>query len=58
MPSTQILEQKKQIVNDMIEKFKEASAGVFVDYRGLTVEEDTELRKKFRLHHFLNRNCG
>ena len=48
MPSTQILEQKKQIVNDMIEKFKEASAGVFVDYRGLTVEEDTELRRKFR----------
>ena len=48
MPSTQILEQKKQIVNEMIEKFKEASAGVFVDYRGLTVEEDTELRRKFR----------
>ena len=48
MPSTQILEQKKQVVNEMIEKFKAASAGVFVDYRGLTVEEDTELRRKFR----------
>ena len=48
MPSTQILEQKKQVVNEMVEKFKAATAGVFVDYRGLTVEEDTELRKKFR----------
>ena len=48
MPSTQILEQKKQVVNEMVEKFKSASAGVFVDYRGLTVEEDTELRRKFR----------
>ncbi len=48
MPSTQILEQKKQMVCEMIEKFKAASAGVFVDYRGLTVEEDTELRRKFR----------
>lgn len=48
MPSTQILEQKKQVVNEMVEKFKAASAGVFVDYCGLTVEEDTELRRKFR----------
>ena len=48
MPSTPILEQKKQVVNEMVEKFKAASAGVFVDYRGLTVEEDTELRRKFR----------
>ncbi len=48
MPSTQILEQKKQLVNEMVEKFKSASAGVFVDYCGLTVEEDTELRRKFR----------
>ena len=48
MPSTQILEQKKLVVNEMVEKFKAASAGVFVDYRGLTVEEDTELRRKFR----------
>lgn len=48
MPSAQILEQKKQIVEDMIAKLRGAAAGVFVDYCGLTVEEDTELRKKFR----------
>lgn len=48
MPSAQILEQKKQLVKDMIETLKSAQAGVFVDYCGLTVEEDTELRRKFR----------
>lgn len=48
MPSAQILEQKKQLVVDMAEKLKNSQAGVFVNYCGLTVEEDTELRKKFR----------
>lgn len=48
MPRAQILKQKKQLVEDMIEKLKSAQAGVFVNYCGLTVEEDTELRRKFR----------
>lgn len=48
MPSAQVLEQKKQIVTDMVEKLRNSQAGVFVNYCGLTVEEDTELRKKFR----------
>ena len=45
MPSANVLEQKKQVVADLIEKLKNAQAGVIVDYRGLTVEEDTDLRK-------------
>ena len=48
MPSEKVLESKKQIVSELTEKLKSAAAGVIVDYRGLTVEEDTELRKKFR----------
>lgn len=48
MPSTKALESKKQIVAEMIEKLKTAQAGVLVDYCGLTVEEDTELRNKLR----------
>lgn len=48
MPSAKVLEQKKTAVADMIEKLKTAQAGVLVDYRGLTVSEDTELRRKFR----------
>lgn len=48
MPSAKVLEQKKTAVADLIEKLKTAQAGVLVDYRGLTVSEDTELRRKFR----------
>ena len=32
----------------MVERLKGAQAGVIVDYRGLTVAQDTELRKKLR----------
>ena len=48
MPSAKILESKKAAVANLVEELKGAAAGVIVDYRGLTVEEDTELRTKFR----------
>lgn len=48
MPSANVLEQKKQIVAELVETLKTAQAGVLVDYRGLTVEEDTNLRRKLR----------
>ncbi len=48
MPSQKILEEKKQIVSSMAEQFKTAVSGVFVDYCGLTVEQDTQLRNKLR----------
>ncbi len=48
MPSEKILEQKKQIVSDLADKMQKAVAGVMVDYRGLTVEEDTKLRNDLR----------
>ena len=48
MPSAKVLEQKKEMVAQMTEKLKTAQAGVLVDYRGLTVSEDTELRAKLR----------
>lgn len=48
MPSTAILEQKKQVVAGVAEKLKAAVAGVVVDYRGITVDEDTKLRKQLR----------
>ncbi len=48
MPSEKILQQKQQLVAELSEKFKTAAAGVFVDYCGLTVEEDTQLRNKLR----------
>ncbi|WP_058485977.1 50S ribosomal protein L10 [Defluviitalea phaphyphila] len=42
------IEQKQLIVNEIKEKFNGAASAVLVDYRGLTVEQDTELRKKLR----------
>jgi len=47
MPSEKILAEKKKIVEDMTESLK-SQAGVFVDYKGITVVEDTELRVKMR----------
>ncbi|NLY42837.1 MAG: 50S ribosomal protein L10 [Clostridiaceae bacterium] len=48
MPSKKILEQKKQAVQELAEKMSRASSGVLVDYRGLTVEQDTVLRNRLR----------
>ena len=44
MPNAKILSEKQAIVADLTEKFQNAAAGVIVDYRGITVAEDTEMR--------------
>lgn len=46
MPSAQIIEKKQKIVNDLVERLKNAQAGVLVNYSGITVENDTALRKE------------
>lgn len=48
MPSEKVLEAKKAQVAEIIEALKGATTGVLVDYRGLTVEEDTKLRNNLR----------
>jgi len=42
------LEEKKQLVEEIKEKINGASSVVLVDYKGLSVAEDTELRKALR----------
>ena len=42
------LEMKKTVVAGIKEKFEKAQTVVLVDYRGLTVAEDTELRNQLR----------
>ncbi len=42
------VELKKPVVDEIAEKIKDAQAVVLVDYRGLTVAQDTELRKQLR----------
>ncbi len=48
MPSAKVLEQKKQIVAELAEQMKNASSGVLVDYKGITVADDTQLRAEMR----------
>ena len=48
MPSEKVLEQKKAQVVEVAEALKSAQTGILVDYRGLTVEQVTELRKQMR----------
>lgn len=48
MPSNAILEQKKQFVNELADKIKNAVSGVVVNYQGITVEDDTKLRAALR----------
>jgi large subunit ribosomal protein L10 len=42
------VELKQPVVQEIAEKIKDAQALVLVDHRGLTVAQDTELRKKLR----------
>lgn len=48
MPSKVILEQKQQVVADLAEKIKNSVSGVLVNYQGITVEDDTAMRKALR----------
>ena len=48
MNNAKVLSEKQAIVAELTEKIQKATAGVIVDYKGITVEEDTALRKECR----------
>lgn len=48
MPNAKVLEAKKAQVAEITDVLKNAATGVLVDYRGLTVDEDTKLRNDLR----------
>ena len=48
MPSNSVLEAKKAVVAELKEKVSTSVAGVVVDYKGITAEKDTKLRKELR----------
>ncbi len=48
MPNANVLEAKKAQVAEAVELIKSTQTGILVDYRGLNVAEDTELRNKLR----------
>lgn len=48
MPNASVLEMKQQQVAALSEKLSAAVTGVVVDYKGITVADDTVLRKELR----------
>ena len=48
MPSASVLEQKKQIVAEVADRISNSCAGVIVDYKGISVADDTALRRELR----------
>ena len=48
MPNAKVLSEKQAIVAALTEKLQNAAAGVIVDYKGITVAEDTTLRTQCR----------
>lgn len=48
MASAKILEQKKEIVNEIVDKLKSSESVIIFQYQGLTVEELSDLRKELK----------
>ena len=48
MPSKSVLEAKQAVVAQLKEKVEASVSGVLVDYKGITAEADTKLRKELR----------
>lgn len=48
MPNAQVLSEKQAIVSALVDRIKASGSGVFVDYKGITVAEDTALRGELR----------
>ena len=45
---SKVIETKQQVVTEIADKLRASKSTIVVDYRGLTVSEATELRKKLR----------
>mgnify|MGYP000275120210 FL=1 len=59
MPSAKILEAKKALVKDLNEKIVSSLAGVVVAYNGISVADETKLRKELReagVHYMVVKN--
>ncbi|MBO5305238.1 MAG: 50S ribosomal protein L10 [Clostridia bacterium] len=48
MPSKKILEQKQTLVAELAQEIKNSISGVLVNYQGITVDDDTKMRKALR----------
>ncbi len=59
MPSAKVLESKKARVEELTEMLKNSVSVVLVDYKGISVADDTKLRKELReanVNYFVEKN--
>ena len=59
MASEKVLAQKQAQVEDLKQKLSTSAAGVLVDYTGISVADDTKLRRELReagVHYFVVKN--
>ncbi len=48
MPNAKVMAEKEAVVAALVQQLKGAASGVLVDYKGITVAEDTALRTELR----------
>ena len=48
MPNAKVLSEKQAIVAALTERLQNANSGIFVDYKGINVADDTKLRAELR----------
>ena len=48
LPNAKVLSEKQAIVENLVQRVSGATSGVLVDYAGINVAEDTELRRELR----------
>ena len=48
MPNAKVLSEKQAIVAELADRLKNAASGILVDYKGITVLQDTQLRNELR----------
>ena len=48
MPNAKVLSEKQAFVDSLTDRLKNSASGVFIDYQGITVAEDTALRSELR----------
>ncbi len=59
MPSAKVLESKKARVEELTEMLKNSVSCVLVDYKGISVADDTKLRRELReanVNYFVEKN--
>ena len=61
MPSNKILLEKQKVVEELKAKIDSSVAGVLVDYKGINVADDTQLRREMReagVHYSVYKNSA